>query len=90
VVSVVEERLSKGFDLPLFERGIMRVPALSLPHLWNHMSASIGPLEKVVAQLTSQPEELSSIRREVIELAEPYFWNNIVHQNYLLTRAEAR
>jgi SAM-dependent methyltransferase len=90
LVPVVTERLSKGFDAPFFERGIMSVPALSMSHLWNYMSASIGPLQKIVEQLASEPGKLSSIRQEMIELAEPYFSNNIMHQSYLLTRADAR
>lgn len=90
VVSVVMERLSNGFDIPFFERGVMRVPALSLPHLWNYMSASIGPLQKIVEHLASEPEQLSAVRQEMFDLAEPYFSNNIMHQDYLLTRANAR
>lgn len=89
VVSIVTERLSKGFDAPFFERGVMRVPALSLAHLWNYMSASIGPLQKIVERLASEPGKLSAFRQEMIELAEPYFSNNIVNQDYLLTRAQA-
>lgn len=90
VVSVVTERLSKGFGAPFFERGIMKVPALSLPHLWQFMSASIGPLQKIVERLANEPEKLGAIRQEMIELAEPYFSNNIMHQDYLLTRAQTR
>lgn len=90
VVSVVTERLSNRFDAPFFERGVMRVPALSLPHFWNYMSASIGPLQKMVERLAAQPEQLNAVRQEMLALAEPYFSNNIVHQDYLLTRANAR
>lgn len=89
LVPVVTERLSKGFGRPFFERGVMRVPALSLPHLWQYMSASIGPLQKIVERYANEPEKLREIRQEMIELAEPYFSNNIMHQDYLLTRAEA-
>ena len=67
----------------------MRVPALSLPHLWNYIHASIGPLQKIVERLSSEPEKLGVIGREMIDLAEPYFWDNIVHQDYLLTSARA-
>lgn len=90
VVSVVTERLSKGFRQPFFSRGVMKVPALSLPHLWNYMSGSIGPLQKIVERTAGDPEKLAVIRREMLELAEPYFANNIMHQHYLLTRATAR
>ena len=90
LVPVVTERLSSGFGSPFFARGVMRVPALSLPHLWTYMSASIGPLQKIVERLANDPEKLGAIRDEMIELAEPYFSNNIMHQDYLLTRAMAR
>lgn len=90
LVPVVTERLSQGFGAPFFERGVMRVPALSLPHLWHSMSASIGPLQKIVEQYANEPEKLSRIRQEMIALAAPYYSNNIMHQHYLLTRAEAR
>ena len=90
VVPIVIERLSDRFTAPFFERGVMRVPALSLPHLWNYMSASIGPLQKIVERLQSEPEQLSAVRQEMLALAEPYFSNNIMHQDYLLTRATAR
>ena len=89
-VAIVTERLSKGFDPPFFERGVMKVPALSLPHLFNQMSASIGPLQKIVERLASEPEKLRAVRQEMIDLAEPYFSKNILHQDYLLTRAVAR
>jgi hypothetical protein len=89
-VAVVTERLSTGFGRPFFARGVMPVPALSLPHLWQFMSVSIGPLQKIVERLANQPAELESVQREFLELAEPYYDGNLVHQDYLLTRAEAR
>jgi SAM-dependent methyltransferase len=89
-VPVVTERLSKGFGPPFFERGVMRVPALSIAHLWHFMSASIGPLQKIVEKFASEPERLGAIRQEMMDLAEPYFSNNVMHQDYLLTRAEAQ
>ena len=54
------------------------------------MSASIGPLQKIVERFANEPEKLAVIREEMLELAEPYFSDNIMHQDYLLTRAEAR
>ena len=88
-VPVLTERLSEGFGPPFFERGVMRVPALSLSHLWHYMSGSIGPLQKLVERLANEPEKLGAIRQEMIELAKPYFSDNIMHQDYLLTRADA-
>ena len=89
-VSVVTERLSSGFGPPFFGRGTMLVPALSLSHLWQFMSVSIGPLQKIVEGLASQPAELAALRQEFVTLAEPYYHGNLMHQDYLLTRAGAR
>jgi SAM-dependent methyltransferase len=90
VVPVVTERLSSGFHPPFFERGVMRVPGLSLPHLWQYMSQSIGPLQKIVERLAGSPDQLSALREEFSDLAAPYFSDNLLHQDYLLTRAQAR
>lgn len=88
-VSVVTERLSTCFGTPFFGRGVMKVPTLSIAHLWQQLSASIGPLQKIVEVLADNPEKLNSLRSEFCELAEPYFTRNLVHQHYLLTRAHA-
>lgn len=90
VISVVTERLSKGFHPPFFDRGVMKVPGLSLPHLWQYMSHSIGPLQKLVERLANAPEQLNAVQEEFYELIAPYFKGNLVHQSYLLTRAQAR
>jgi SAM-dependent methyltransferase len=90
VVSVVTERLSVGFDTPFFERGEMKVPGLSLPHVWEWMSNSVGPLQKVVERLANDDQQLHALREEFCQLAAPYFRGNLMHQSYLLTRAYAR
>lgn len=89
-VPVVTERLSSGFDAPFFERGTMKVPALSLQHFWEAMTVSIGPLQKLVERLADAPEQLNAVREEFYRLAEPCFRDNLLHQSYLLTRANAK
>jgi SAM-dependent methyltransferase len=89
-VSVVAERLSTGFAPPFFRRGVMKVPALSIPHLWQQLSVSIGPLKTLVERLAQDTEKLHALRDEFYELAKPYFSQNMVHQDYLLTLAQAR
>ena len=34
--------------------------------------------------------ERSALTKELEALIEPYYWDNLVHQDYLLTRARAR
>lgn len=54
------------------------------------MGASIGPLQKIIESLESEPEKLAAVRKEMLDLADPYFSKNIMHQDYLLTKATAR
>lgn len=71
-------------------RGIMRVPALSIEHYRLFMEKSVGPMQKLVEGLATNPEKLSAIRAEFDSIALPYYWDNMVHQDYLLTSAAAR
>lgn len=54
------------------------------------MSGSIRPLQKMVERLASEPEKLTGIRNEMLELAQPYFSKNTMHQDDLLVKATAR
>jgi SAM-dependent methyltransferase len=87
---VMSERLSSGFDTPFFTRGVMRVPALSPSHFREFLESGIGPLQKLTEQLADNPQQLTAVRREFEDLIAPYYWDNEVHQDYLLTRADAR
>lgn len=88
--AVISERLAAGFEEPFFERGVMLYPALSLGHYRRFIEASIGPMRKLVESLASEPERLAKIRADLEALAEPYYEDNVIRQNYLLTRASAR
>jgi SAM-dependent methyltransferase len=88
--SVIQERLGRGFGDLAFERGMMIVPALSLAHYRTFMERSVGPLQKLVESLADKPDRLEEFRREFEALVEPYYSNNVVQQEYLLTRAAAR
>ena len=47
-------------------------------------------MQKIVAKLASMPDQLQQFRGEFEALAADYFVDNHVHQDYLLTRAQAR
>lgn len=68
----------------------MAFPALSLSHYRLFMERSVGPMQKLVESLASEPQRLTAIRAEFEALAEPYYLDNVVHQGYLLTRAQVR
>lgn len=89
-IPIVIDRLKDQFEAPFFERGTMQVPSLSLSHVWEWMSASVGPLQKLVETLATSPEKLEALRQEFNELVRPYWKDNLTHQDYLLTSAKAR
>ncbi len=88
--TVVSERLAGRFEDPTFERGIMNVPALSIAHYREFMERNIGPITRLVGNLSASPEQLAAFRREFDAIIEPYYSGNIVQQEYLMTRASAR
>ena len=67
----------------------MKVSALSLPHFRLFMERSVGPIQKLVEGLAADPEKLERFRTEFETLAAPYHFANVMHQDYLLTRAQA-
>jgi SAM-dependent methyltransferase len=85
----IAERLGSLFEPPFFERGTMAFPALSLPHFREFMEHSVGPMQKLVERLASDPEKLNAVRTEFEELAAPYYVDNVVQQSYLLTKTTA-
>ena len=88
--TVVAERLAPHFEPPFFERATMTFPALSLQHFRGFMERSVGPMQKLVENLAGDPQKLAAIRAEFEALAAPYYFDNVVHQSYLMTRARAK
>jgi len=88
--ATVAERLGPHFDAPFFERGTMAFPALSIGHFRLFMERSVGPMQKLVERFEAEPQKLDALRAEFDALVAPYYVDNVVHQDYLLTRAQAR
>jgi SAM-dependent methyltransferase len=87
---IIAERPAPNFEAPFFARGTMAVPALSLEHLRLFVETYVGPMQKLVESLATDPQRLSAIRAEFDTIAEPYYSDNVVHQDYLLSRAKTR
>jgi SAM-dependent methyltransferase len=86
--NVVRERLGSAVNQLTFDRARMDVPALSIQHVRRAMEQSAGPVIKLVESLkTSDPTRLSAFRSEYETLVAKYYEDNIVRQDYLLTRA---
>ena len=87
-VAVVRERLGSAVKDILFDRACMLVPALSVQGYRDYLERTAAPMLKLVESLgTSDPARLARFRRDYDALVEPYFENNMVRQDYLLTRA---
>ena len=84
----VRERLGAAVRDLVFDRGTMLVPALSPAHNRTNMERTAGPVLKLIEALTeSDPAKLAAFRREYEDLAAEYIEDNILRQDYLLTRA---
>jgi SAM-dependent methyltransferase len=87
--ALIAERLGDSFGAPFFDRGVMNVPALSIPHFRVFMERSVGPMQKLVASMATDPQRLERLRADFEALVAPYHFDNVMRQDYLLTRAEA-
>jgi len=87
-IAILRERLGAAVRDTLFDRACMLVPALSVQNYRDHIEHTAGPMLKLVETLsTSDPTRLSQFRGEYDALIAPYFQDNVVRQDYLLTRA---
>jgi SAM-dependent methyltransferase len=88
---VVRERLGDAVRDISFDRDRMRVPVLSPEHHRAMNERTGGPVVKLVEMLAAKdPARLETFRTEYITLARDYFSDNIVHCDFLLTRAIKR
>lgn len=88
--TIVRRRLGDATHPPFFERGVMIFPALSPAHYRATLERTVGPLAKLVELLASDAPRLAALRRELDELTAEHFVDNVVRQDYLLTRATKR
>jgi len=87
-IATVRERLGDAVKDILFDRACMLFPALGVQNYRNHIERTAGPMLKLVEMLSaSDPQRLAQFRREYDALIAPYFEDNIVRQDYLITRA---
>ena len=86
--NVVRERLGDRVRQLTFDRARMLVPALSLQHFRKNIEQTAGPIIKLVEMLSATDQtKLAAFRSEYETLVSEYFEDNVVHQDYLLTRA---
>ena len=86
--NVVRERLGAKVKDLIFHRARMDVPVLSVQIHRANTERTVGPLIKLVEALSATaPEKLDQLRREAEALAAEYLEDNLLRQDFLMTRA---
>jgi SAM-dependent methyltransferase len=84
-VSIIRQRLGDAATDLKFERGIMRIHALSVPHFYQLLEETIGPLRALAS--SGNAEAIGKARAEILALAAEYYEDNSFRQDFLMTRA---
>ncbi len=86
--SIVRQRLGSAVKNIYFGTERMTIPALSPSHHRTTAEKSTGAIVRLVAMLReSDPAKLEQFRGEYDALAAEYFDDNLIRQDYLITRA---
>lgn len=84
----IRQRLGDAVRDIVFDRATMTVPALSPQHNRHLAETTVGPMLKVVETLSAtDPKRLALFRREFDALLSDYFVDNVIRQDFLMTRA---
>jgi SAM-dependent methyltransferase len=87
-INTVQQRLGDAVEDLFLDRGHLLVPALSIQHFRMNIERSAGPTIKLVETLSAtNPDGLREYRREFDAIVARYYRDNLVRQDYLLTRA---
>jgi SAM-dependent methyltransferase len=86
--NVIRDRLGNQVRDLTFDRATMLVPVLSLNHQRELFEKTAGPVRKLVEMLSAtDPSKLEIYRGEVRALSATYYADNVLRQDYLMTRA---
>jgi SAM-dependent methyltransferase len=86
--NIVRERLGTAVRDLTFTRRTMFFPTLSPQHYRLQMAENFGPAKKLFEYLdANEPAKANELRREIEALAQAYFEDNRIRQDFLLTRA---
>lgn len=87
VPEVVEERLGDAVRDLVFDRDRMAFQTLSPAHMRLFMEENAAPVQGLVKALSETPERLAAFRAELDALIAVYFRDNVVRQDFLMSRA---
>ncbi len=85
IPEVIQKRLGNSSVKNIhFERGEVNIPVLSPNHWWKMASTKLGPLIQVV-QTLKDTQEVESLKNDVLQAIMPYFHDNLLKLDYLIT-----
>lgn len=85
--ALVRERLGGAVKDLTFMREIMSSPALSPAHYRAAFERTAAPIIKLVEMLKDDAPKLAAFRAELDALIAPYLRNNVLRQDFLMSRA---
>ena len=85
--TLVRERLGHAVRDLTFLREIMASPALSPTHYRTAFERTAAPVIKLVEMLKDDAPKLAGFRAELEALIAPYLKNNVLRQDFLMSRA---
>ena len=85
-VAIVSDRLEGLVENLAFDMACLQFPVLSPVHARIFYEQNAGPLTKLVSVLSDDPEKLAQLRLDMEALASDYFVDNVLHQDFLMTR----
>jgi len=86
--NIVRERLGSAVRDIVFTRQTVFFPTLSPQHYRVQMAENFGPAKKLFENLdANEPAKAATLRGEIDALAQLYFEDNRVRQDFLITRA---
>lgn len=88
--TIVRERLGDRVADLSFEREAIYIPALSPQHVRNSFENTAAPVVKLVQTLKDDAARLARFRSDLEALISTFTKNNLLRQQYLMTRATKR
>ena len=69
-----------------FERRVVKIPVLSPNHYWARTSTKSGSVIQAI-QAIKEPSKIESLKKDVLEAILPYYTDNELRLDYLITVA---
>jgi len=85
--NIVRDRLGTAVKDVVFDREVMRVPALSPAHVRELFEKTLAPIVKFLADQKDDAAKIARFRAELEGLITTYTRRNVLRQHFLLTRA---